>query len=138
MLCIFHQEAQHFAQVSLLSCCQVTARAQVHSHSPCEIYGRHSSTETGFSPSAFAFPISIIPPVLHFHISFIHHQNCINKTVAFNLWSVEDQQGFCKHISFVMKFVYILLITFNCIFFFIFSPSLCIMCTGFIFSDHQC
>jgi hypothetical protein len=36
--------------------------------SPCAIYGGQSGTETGFPPSSYVSPASIIPPMLHTYL----------------------------------------------------------------------
>jgi len=47
----------------------LTAEAQVRFQViPCAIYGGQSGTETGFSPSSYVSPVSIIPPMLHTHL----------------------------------------------------------------------
>ena len=44
----------------------LTAKADVQSKiSLCDIFGRQSGPETGFSPSTSVSPVSIIPPMLH-------------------------------------------------------------------------
>jgi len=47
----------------------VTAQARVRTQAgPCEICGRQSGTETGFSPSTSVSPVGIIPPTLRIHL----------------------------------------------------------------------
>jgi hypothetical protein len=46
---------------------EIRVRVQV---SPCGISGGQSGTGTGFALSFLVFPVYIIPPCLHTHISF--------------------------------------------------------------------
>jgi hypothetical protein len=48
----------------------LTAEARVRTRvNPCGICGGQSGTGTGFSQEFFAFPVSIIPPGFHTHVS---------------------------------------------------------------------
>jgi hypothetical protein len=48
----------------------VTAETRVRVRvDPCGICGGQSGTRAGFSPSSSVFPVNIIPPLLHIHLS---------------------------------------------------------------------
>jgi hypothetical protein len=56
-----------------VNCWPVTAEALVRTRvTPCEICGGQSGTGTGFSHISAVCPVSIIPPLLHTHLSPPH------------------------------------------------------------------